>query len=471
MPTFYLSMSGVNIDSVISDTTDLSTIRGGGLMLLHAVQYIQNEFDLTPISTGASNGLFSFEKENEDEAENIRQEIVQELRKNDLYQHATFVIDFEKDHNDFNITKECLLSKNRFRQLQQPSLVWPAKNKISSTQPCEIDKRRPGVTRYNGKNISASVKARKRYGEKQKQNFYATEINEKLKVERLLSHFVNSFEELAKAPNRGNLNGKMAVIYLDGNKFGAIQAGCDSPEKLSDWDKYIKKKRAQVLYDLLGILNKEDPIRLETLLWGGDELIWVVPAWYGWKALQLFYQKSADWRYPNNSERQLTHAGGIVFCHYKAHIHKIVKLCKDLANDAKACIPKEHVYRPECNIFEYTVLESFDHINAGLKDYRKTAFPSYMQFILDGTAMSKMAKIISTIKGSFPRNKVYSAIHSALGESSQGRNEEEFKKRLEILLPPEVITLTEKLRDHFGPAPGYWIHLAELWDYIPGEEV
>lgn len=34
---YYLSVEAVNLDNFISDTADLSTIRGGGLLLLHAI--------------------------------------------------------------------------------------------------------------------------------------------------------------------------------------------------------------------------------------------------------------------------------------------------------------------------------------------------------------------------------------------------------------------------------------------------
>ena len=55
-----LRLEAINQSYVIDDTEDLSTRRGGGYMLLQAVRAIEKEFkyDIKPVSTGASIGLF-----------------------------------------------------------------------------------------------------------------------------------------------------------------------------------------------------------------------------------------------------------------------------------------------------------------------------------------------------------------------------------------------------------------------------
>ena len=63
MPIYLLRVEGVNLRSVIWDTDDLSTRRGGGLMLLNAVAQLRDQFsalDLKSVATGASIGLFTF---------------------------------------------------------------------------------------------------------------------------------------------------------------------------------------------------------------------------------------------------------------------------------------------------------------------------------------------------------------------------------------------------------------------------
>ena len=74
--------------------------------------------------------------------------------------------------------------------------------------------------------------------------------------------------------------------------------------------------------------------RIETLMWGGDELIWAVPAWCALDAVQFFFDQSADWRDPIRNKR-LTHAIGMVLCSHNAPIRGIVQLARELADHAK----------------------------------------------------------------------------------------------------------------------------------------
>lgn len=78
MSEFLLRVEGVNLVNVIDDTDDLSTRRGGGLMILNAAAQLPETLQketrdrLTPVATGASIGLFSFEAADENDAEAIR---------------------------------------------------------------------------------------------------------------------------------------------------------------------------------------------------------------------------------------------------------------------------------------------------------------------------------------------------------------------------------------------------------------
>lgn len=86
----------------------------------------------------------------------------------------------------------------------------------------------------------------------------------------------------------------MAVIYADGNHFGKKQSALSDSKLLKAWDDALQHSRKAMLKALLEqaridpLWHENDsldaPIRLETLLWGGDELIWVVPAWKGFEA-------------------------------------------------------------------------------------------------------------------------------------------------------------------------------------------
>jgi hypothetical protein len=125
--------------------------------------------------------------------------------------------------------------------------------------------------------------------------------------------------------------------------------------KLGDedrWDTTLRGKREDLLKGLLKALGREskesadwtsrdwmfpkrktpgrDPgaeakpeivskLRFETLLWGGDELVWVVPAWQGWWTLDFFFRKARRWEYNNIP---LKHAAGL-----ETHTLQIRQLC------------------------------------------------------------------------------------------------------------------------------------------------
>ena len=105
-------------------------------------------------------------------------------------------------------------------------------------------------------------------------------------------------------------------MYFDGNSFSGIQARhCQTVAAIRDFDADIQGKRKAFLKALLTeikadplFLTADNKIRLETLLWGGDEMIFVVPAWCGLRVLHFFYHYSQNWAFNGTP---LTHAGGI----------------------------------------------------------------------------------------------------------------------------------------------------------------
>lgn len=475
---YYLRIEGVNLYSFLNDTQDLSTIRGGGLLLLRSIEWVRDKFpNLNPITTGASNGLFSFNAENEQKAEDQRKAVADFLAGHNELRHATFVVDIHKANAGFLQGKEAVLARNHWRQWQQPTVVMPESNQDRNIPVCSVDRIRPGTERRRVGNepdqaVSVSVAARRDYGIDQKQHFYASEMEKYFKV-NLNRQYVHDLESLTHDPDRGNLHHKMAVISLDGNDFSRIQRNhCQTEKKQQEFDQLMKTNRADALKSLLermdgdvGYRTKDGAFRLETLLWGGDELVWVVPAWKGWNVLGWFYRIASSWEFEGES---LTHAAGMVFCHHNAPIHRIVQLCKSLAEEAKETDRTR-------NLFQYLVLESFDHIGRDLAEFRKTQCSVPWKLSLEGEPMLDMAEKLRKFKEGFPRNKVFAGVHAALQDArSEGRGSfhlDRFNKRLTKILPPEIFPKAADLGDYLGvgDSPGLWLHLADLWDYIPEE--
>ncbi|HSY50725.1 MAG TPA: hypothetical protein VLC46_18105 [Thermoanaerobaculia bacterium] len=516
----YVRIEGVNLDNFVYDVHDLSTIRGGSFLLLDAVRRVQDRFGLTAISTGASSGLFTApEGSAMSDADALRREIEQFLSDSDGKQrpkgeadqlkHATFVVDVRAEgegDEGFERAREPLLAMNRWRQFQQPTVAVPARG--SRQDECAFDHVRPAASdvwvRENEKDVkkaaSASVAARRTFGRGQKKAFYEEELQrlaraiiendpsaeEESEAVRQLARsvaamdFTNDLETLADNGTPRSLDGKIAVVYFDGNKFGRIQKGCKRPD-LEAFDRTVKRYRGQALQRLLqSIVDAPDgwlageEIRLETLLWGGDELIWVVPAWKGWSVLRLFYEVSRDWRFNPETKpvEPLTHAGGVVFCHRVAPIHRMTELAKKLADSCKEWFdrepkpPNDHASR---DVFAYQVLESFDHIGTEFETFRETRVPlgcSVRELGVHCTGMDKATSAFDIVRRTFPSSKLH-AIVALIRDHEVEEAKLMIEKTVSELRQEGKVAVNELLSFFDPSSEGLtgWYHIAELWDY------
>jgi hypothetical protein len=493
MPKFYLRLEGVNIDNFVTDTKDLSTIRGGGLILLNSIKDVQENFpQLQPVSTGASSGLFEFEATDEEAAKDVLKSIRKYLDDDPKYKHATFVLDVlaAGDEKDFVRDKETLIAHNRWRQMRSPTIAIPQHNSNSNVTACAKNLLRPSehkikLPENKTEWVSKSVKVRRSYGRKQKQEFYEGQIGSEVGY-----LFTNEFNELAKDGQTKNVSYKMAVIYIDGNKFGKLQKDkCQNVPLQRQFDEYIREERRELLAKLIEKMKSnldswlsDGKLRLETLLWGGDEIIWVVPAWQGWKTIELFYQQAhaKNWNFEGTP---LTHSAGIVFCNHKAPIHRVRKLAEELANSVKEKTESNG------NYFAYEILESFDHIGRDVEEYRKERVPVSLPsdegtkaLILDGDVVFKndngesVIEIVSKLKDKLPRRRLSNIVKELLKAGRQ----EEVKKQVREFLGEMKDSRGElrKLFVKFGGTssgndetdyveqPMIWMHLNALWDYL-----
>ncbi|MHB0968612.1 MAG: hypothetical protein ACYC7A_10640 [Thermoanaerobaculia bacterium] len=508
MTEYLLRIEGVNLGNFVYDAQELSTIRGGSLLLLDVPRQVQEfvkarwHIKLEDISTGASSGLFAFECENSDAetARNIRDSIAEHVRTDPHLKHGTFVVDFQRQSGSFETDNESVLARNRWAQMRQPSLAVP--RSAGSTNECEIDHVRPAEPK---KRYSASVAARQKHGRDSKREFYLNQMRQQFSVGipgpvlNALEHgFVNTLDQLTHDSgrgslhhNRGSLHHKMAVIYFDGNKFGTIQRHLDR-EQLHWFDTTLKGYRRALLAALLeevgndsatwlydGPENPDEPSaakwkgnRLETLLWGGDELTWVVPAWAGWRVVEFFYSESASW---NFNATPLTHGGGIVFCHHKAPIHRITRLAHDLAEEAKKVAHKA-TESVEKNVFAYQVLESFDDTGPALTEFRerRAVGRRVEELILRGDAMKTISANAARIRETVPHSKLHDIVQALLIPSESPSEADLLMKKADALIKKTLDSLdgsarvaVEAVLAGFGGTKTSWVHLAELWDYLP----
>ena len=509
MNKYYLRIEGVNLDNFIFDTQDLSTIRGGSLMLIEAPEKVEkwlkeysktntNIEDIKVITKGASWGLFRFNVENDAQAILVAESVREQFKKDSEYCHATFVVDVLpiSGENNYTTIRKKLTALNRGRQLRSPSLAVsklpnpdvPVKitrdNGKKVFNVCELDYVRPaasiGIFKEDEetveKALSSSVFSRRKFGREGKRK----EWYEKITGINDLPSFINDFHELAMpsaGQDFGKLNNKMAVIYVDGNGFGKLQSRvCTDEEKQKKFDLKIRTEfQAGALGYLLNVIKddsdfktceknddgstKPGKIRLETFLWGGDEIIWVVPAWKGWWMLGKFFEHvEKSWKFPENNP--LTLAAGLVFCHYKAPIHRITRLAKDLGDMAKQDRSR--------NLVAYEILESFDHAGIDPKELRQRRLPrqvAFQELLLDGSHMFEIIEPMQELKQEIPKRRIHQMVHQLHQDSADVRDLND--KLAEI--SPACKKNLEKIKACFGAGYGpwgHWIHLLELSDYI-----
>jgi hypothetical protein len=463
---FLLRMEGVNLGAVLSDTNQISVIRGGSLLLRQAVRDVQEKYQLKPVSVGASVGLFTSEIPDGETTETIAQQIADYLSHDERYTHLTFVVDALAFDGNFQICREKLIGMNRLRQLQQASLSPPAWNSHSHASACFFDGLRPATQSFHKdgemRKVSASVYQRFTFGKAQRQKFYQDE----LAVTVLKQSFTDDLQALADDDTQGNSHRKIALIYLDGNGFGKIQQKyCTSIEIQQEFDQHIQNLRRNFLRKLVeyaqtdaSFCTPDGELRLEVLMWGGDEMLLVVPAWKGIDTLQLFYSVSQHWKF---KEEPLTHAGGIVFSQANTPIYRLRTLAEDLANGVKE--------QQRANLFDYLILESMDFPAENLESLRKRQFHTLatsrkpLPPFSDKTLLEVRTLLA---EGKMPRSQLISLAYTAIHKPTDVAKKLDRLKT--VLTESTVANIHTCLQNLFGNTETEWpwLHLAELWDYL-----
>lgn len=497
MHRFLLRVEGVNLDAVMADTDQISVIRGSSLLLRAAVVELAEKEDfltvsghLETISKGASVGLFRGILNGSASIDDVVGELGGWLSSHVNYQYLTFVVDAVPEQGDFRQLREQLIAKNRIRQLQQVSLALPEWNDSPRVVACELDGARPAIKPFSkrGKSlaVSASFYQRFEYGRNQRSQFYEDETGLTVEV-------TSDFKALSEDPTQGNRHNKIALIYWDGNSFGDIQREhCTTVAAQQAFDEHIGQLRRNFLTALIHYAEKDPAfqtedgeLRLEVLMWGGDEILLVVPAWKGLDVLELFYRLTAGAEYEG---APLTHAGGIVFSQANTPIYRLRKLAESLANELKTVIKQADSPLQTQNAFDYLILESMDFPVEPLGALRQRQYMHQTHNRLGLAAFSAEAlQAVRVILASdkLPRSQLtelsFAAVNelpvSPVAEESLMTTAEWQKKRARL----EAV-IGEDLRQGGGllteidatvsrlfvgqTEPWHWLHLAELWDYL-----
>jgi len=508
MPKYYIQAEAFNINNIISDTYDISTIRGGSFMLLDAVKRLPEAvpIKLECIATAASKGIFAYEDPG-DLATQKKVMVQQVLRAlyNFTQGHATFLVSVEEEiPNNFQRVLAHLDADVRRQQWRMPTVVVPSFE--YTDQECYLDGWRPGVVPYkvdlnvSGAKISVAADFRRKVGRKVKQHLFSQLLEGETYEDDLVA---KDLGKLATDDNKGILNRKIALIQVDGNSFGRIRSEvCDTDRKRSAFDDAIQNGCRNVfLRDILS-RARADPdfqvmddngkiaLRLELLLWGGDEFTLIVPAWKGLEVLEHFYRIAADLKFSHEryGDVPMTHRAAVIFCHYNAPILQIRRLADLLLgmtrdniserfNAAVAADPSLAGLAPKKwlsnrkygNAARYLVLESFDMLRGSLEQFlgRYYGIADTSGMLLYANDMPKLRGNLQTICAAVPKGRVVEIAY-AISRCDGARKRELCKRLRESVATDQQEAVLAAIDALTKDNDAGWYILADLWDFAEG---
>ncbi len=491
MPKYFVRVEAVNLSNFAYDTHDISTIRGGSFLLLEAIEGLAQEFEseLVCITSAASQGLFRYDAPEEDP-----EGAVCDLQ-NRMFQylsaqtggHATFVIAVEPEiPGKFDLVMERLEAGVYRQHWRLPTVAVPLP--AAATKECVLDGWRPGVVPYiylEDASTSAATTVRREHGISLKRRLFSKLLGE----ERYRSTIsTQDLGELALHSGQGVLDGKIAYIYVDGNGFGSIRrAVCLTDTDRREFDKTIQDGFRKPFLKALLEKAETDPgfqttagadgqgtaLRLEVLLWGGDEMILVVPAWQGLAALELFFRQAHELQFRG---QPLTHRAAVVFCHHNAPILLIRQIAERLLDRAKKDIREalpagqaagtlEHA---DGDALHYLVLESFELLQGDLDSFLREYYRGidYRDLLVRAGELDALLAALHTIRANTAKSKALEIVY-ALQQGQKDQIEPLTKQILRLVPSEKRDQVTEALQTLTQAGPARWFLATDLWDYIP----
>lgn len=534
MDTAVLWVEGVNFRWAIYDTSDLSTVRGGSIAYLEfgteLFRYLDDQasVDAQVISSGASRVVLELKGTRDHIRANVNKALEELLRPDDIksvsvdasrangerrsaqfkpYSHLQFVhgLSFKGGMAGLN-EAQSIARRSQFDRIGIAGL-----SSMEGDDACEIDKTRPADTEIHFASddpftpattvlVSETVAARRHFGRTQRQAFYKSRLQENPLVREKLSGpdsvvFCDSFHEIVADPPEeisANVRNKLAIFYADGNKFGAISRSMNetdpvsglkefSSQLLKHQDKLLERALQLFLMNLTtehekhSFLIRKDTkkTRLETLLWGGDEVRFVLPAWLALSFATAFYEEIRNWQI---GSIPLTFSTSLVIASYKTPIRQLVSFGEALVDDAKQ-------HAPSSNNFSIEVLESLEPPASSIARWRSDCLglneplePG--QFVLDGNQIGAVIPQLMALKESLPRSQLYKWLQvckqtSWHPRSSAPLDEQEMEPLIESIdkylakagASTGIISKDLQIPGRSLPVSLYL--LTQLWDYLP----
>lgn len=345
MPIYTLRFEAAHFDRHVFDIHQLSAIRGASLSYLYSGELVESVLEKASgargetIFTGASQGAFQFEAD-KDEALAMQRAVEAALNKDDpqtgCHSHLAYVTALvEGAGADAQARAEslCGVKKLQGGGLRLPDFVKGARRPGGRSDP------RPAEE----KGKSAAVKARETFGRELRQRFYKKMLDDNPGFD-----FTDDFHQIVGGSRDLTFGGeklppspqnKIAVFYADGNKLNAHRKRAGA--QLNVFSDELKVRQKALLktivewfrahrgeHDVNSAYFFDDCARFETLMWGGDEVLFVLPSWLGLEFASLFFDAVADWKIRDNP---VTFSAGLAICDRKTPIRQAKAVAQTLA--------------------------------------------------------------------------------------------------------------------------------------------
>ncbi|TKD23004.1 hypothetical protein FBT96_04095 [Rhodobacter capsulatus] len=274
----YLHVEGVNFDQTLFDTSDISTIRGASRACEDIVSHFRDQIgEKAVLACGASKLIAKTEL--------LFADLVAGLPE-DLKTLAG-QLHFARGAGASLAAAE---AEARLSQLRS----WTAPRPLTGAVPCALSKTQPAVVDIGKKGlVSRSVADRRDYGRQHRKAVAAqTAFDPAPDFETLI--------RLSDGDVPLSAQNKMAVVHADGAGFGAALVKLQQ-EKGAEAGLKSFSDRAQEMQ--AGIIAQAviwaagwsgDVLQFEVLLAGGDDLMFVLPAWKLFDFLAGFHDWTAD---------------------------------------------------------------------------------------------------------------------------------------------------------------------------------
>lgn len=469
----YLRVEAQNMGNTLFDTDKLPILRGGSLMLRNAIRGVEQL--LVPdhadrVRVGAEAAVFKLKGDPEDAIQRVRTHLAANAKQ---FTFAVVAVNAKSDVDGMDRA----LALARWQQGRRPRL---APEPDTGSDVCAYTRVRAAESTdlATGKPVSYSALNRGDYGREQRHAFYLAEAGADV-ADGL--RFVDDLEELTSHSPYRALEGKMAVIVMDGNSFGELARSLGEggmrgfDRRMADYRRALLTRILRFMTDPAAPKNERrngSRLRLEVLLWAGDEFQLMVPAWLAIPLVQAIFDEVAGWRVSDAANAEaLTLSAGVLICNHKLPINRAIKLASDLQYRAKSVAKTAGL----ANVWDYLVLESVDYPAAlSLGSYWNRRIgtnsehpgPSPLRPCPDfGAALLALERALDA---SDSRRKVYaSAQLIAKPDSLFAPETEKWQKTKEAQAVKEALErLFPGHSTEFDLTDAVWLHLRELWDYI-----